>query len=250
MSFFLINVVKFYAKPLRNWTFQRFVRAAQKKGRNGINKKSDTRWESNPGPRLFQCRCINLLCHGCQWQDLNFYPYKLSDLKFTPLPSLHVDFYSRHVVNSVLFFLHNCPLLIPLHNTAVLIKICRFFLISVVKFYAKPLRNWTFQRFVRAAQKKGRNGINKKSDTRWESNPGPRLIQCRCINLLCHGCQWQDLNFYTYKLSDFKFTRCLPFMWTFIHDMLLIVFYFFLHNCPLLIPLHNTAVLIKICRFV
>ena len=55
-----------------------------------------------------------------------FYPYKLSDLKFTPLPSLHVDFYSRHVVNSVLFLLHNCPLLIPLHNTAVLIKICRF----------------------------------------------------------------------------------------------------------------------------
>ena len=27
---------------------------------------------------------------------------------------------------SVLFFLHICPLLIPLHNTAVLIKICRF----------------------------------------------------------------------------------------------------------------------------
>ena len=33
----------------------------------------------------------------------------------------------------VLVFLHNCPLLIPLHNTAVLIKICRF-LINVVKF--------------------------------------------------------------------------------------------------------------------
>ena len=55
----------------------------------------------------------------------DFFPYKLSNLKFTPLPSLHVDFYPRHVVNSVLFFLHNCPLLIPLH-TAVLIKICRF----------------------------------------------------------------------------------------------------------------------------
>ena len=68
---------------------------------------------------------------------MNFYPYKLSDLKFTPLPSLHVDFYSRHVVNSVLFFLQNCPLLIPLHNTAVLIKICHF-LINVVKFYANP----------------------------------------------------------------------------------------------------------------
>ena len=49
------------------------------------------------------------------WQDLNFYPYKLSDLKFTALPYLHVDFYSPHVVNSVSFFLHNCPLLIPLH---------------------------------------------------------------------------------------------------------------------------------------
>ena len=30
-------------------------------------------------------------------------------------------------IHSVLFFLHNCPLLIPLHNTAVLVKICRFF---------------------------------------------------------------------------------------------------------------------------
>ena len=37
------------------------------------------------------------LSYGCQWQNLNFYPYKLSDLKFTPLPSLHLDF-SRHVV--------------------------------------------------------------------------------------------------------------------------------------------------------
>ena len=27
-----------------------------------------------------------------------FNPYTLSDLKFTPLPSLQVDFYSRHVV--------------------------------------------------------------------------------------------------------------------------------------------------------
>ena len=35
-------------------------------------------------------------------------------------------------IYSVLLILHNCPLLIPLHNTAVLIKICRF-LINVVK---------------------------------------------------------------------------------------------------------------------
>ena len=38
---------------------------------------------------------------------------------------------------SVLFFIHNCPLLIPLHNTAVLIKICRL-RINIVKFYANP----------------------------------------------------------------------------------------------------------------
>ena len=43
--------------------------------------------------------------------------------------------------------------------------------------------------------------------------------------------------------------RCLPFMWTFILDMLLLSFFFILHNCPLLIPLYNTAVLINICRF-
>ena len=73
------------------------------------------------------------LSYGCQWAELNFFRHRLSNLKFTPMPSLHVDFYSRHVVYSVLFFLHNCPLLIPLRNTAVLIKICRFW-INVVKF--------------------------------------------------------------------------------------------------------------------
>ena len=43
--------------------------------------------------------------------------------------------------------------------------------------------------------------------------------------------------------------RCLPFMWTFIPDMLLLSLFFILHNCPLLIPLYNTAVLINLCRF-
>ena len=33
--------------------------------------------------------------HGCQWQNLIFFPYELSDLKLTPLPSIHVNF-SRH----------------------------------------------------------------------------------------------------------------------------------------------------------
>ena len=52
---------------------------------------------------------------------------------------------------------------------------CRFYESTLLN-YAYPCRNWTFKRFARAAQKKGRNGTNKKSDTRWESNPGPRLF--------------------------------------------------------------------------
>ena len=31
------------ANPCRNWTFQRFARAARKKGRNETNEQSDTR---------------------------------------------------------------------------------------------------------------------------------------------------------------------------------------------------------------
>ena len=88
----------------------------------------------------------------------------LSDLKFTPLPTLHVDFYSRHVVTYCIFFLHVCPLLIALYNTAVFINICRFE--STLLNYAKPCRNWTFQRSAWAAQMKGRNGTNEKYDTR------------------------------------------------------------------------------------
>ena len=38
------------------------------------------------------------LTYGCLWAEPEFYPYKLSDLKFTQLPSLQVDFCSRHVV--------------------------------------------------------------------------------------------------------------------------------------------------------
>ena len=54
---------------------------------------------------------------------------------------IYCDFFINEMLNYIyiyiyivfLFFLHNCPLLIPLQNTAVLIKICRF-LINVVKF--------------------------------------------------------------------------------------------------------------------
>ena len=54
---------------------------------------------------------------------------------------------------------------IYIYNIAVLIIICRFRINVVVK-YAKPLSKLDLQRFARAAQKKGRNGTNKKSDIR------------------------------------------------------------------------------------
>ena len=37
---------------------------------------------------------------------------------------------------------------------------------STLLNYANPCQNWTFQRFARVAEKKERNGINEKSDTR------------------------------------------------------------------------------------
>ena len=52
--------------------------------------------------------------------------------------------------------------------------LCRF-LINNIKL-CKPCRNWTFQLFARVAKKKERNGANKKSDTRLDSNPGIRLV--------------------------------------------------------------------------
>ena len=50
---------------------------------------------------------------------------------------------------------------IYIHNIAVLLIICRFESTLLLK-YANPCRQWTFQRFARAAQKKGRNGRNEK----------------------------------------------------------------------------------------
>ena len=86
-------------KPLRNWTFQRFARAAHKKRRNGTNKNltlARTRTQvlgiSSADALPTKLRVPVGGTESC--------PYKLSNLKFTPLPSLHVDFYSRHDVNS------------------------------------------------------------------------------------------------------------------------------------------------------
>ena len=89
---FFKSTLLILCKPLRNWTFQRFAGAAQKKGRNGTNKKI---WHSlghEPRSSAYLAPIPYPLSYGCQWAELNFFPYKLSNLKFTPLPSLHVDF--------------------------------------------------------------------------------------------------------------------------------------------------------------
>ena len=132
------------------------------------------------------------LSYACQWAELNFCPYKLSNLKFTPLPSLHVDFYSRHVVNSVLFFLHNCPLLIPLHNTAVLIKICRFW-INVVKFMQ------TLTKLDIPTLRKGstEERTQRKKWKIWHSlglEPRSSAYLAPMLYPLSYGCQWAELN--------------------------------------------------------
>ena len=50
-----------------------------------------------------------------------------------------MDFYSRHVVNSVFFLLRNCPLLIPLHYTANLtIKVN---LLQIIDAHNAKIRN-------------------------------------------------------------------------------------------------------------
>ena len=55
-----------------------------------------------------------------------------------------------------LVFFIICPLLITLYNIALLIIIYRFESKLELR-YATPCRNWTFQRYARAAQRKGRN---------------------------------------------------------------------------------------------
>ena len=52
-------------------------------------------------------------------------------LSYSNIKYAIIHFFAQYIniyiyIYGVSFFLHNCPLLIPLHNTAVLIKICRF----------------------------------------------------------------------------------------------------------------------------
>ena len=200
-------------------------------------------------PRSSACLAPMLypLSYGCQWADLNFCPNKHSNLKFTPLPTLHVDFYSRHVDNSVLFFHHNCPMVIPLQNTAVLIKICRF-LINVVKLM-QTLTKLDIPTFHNVSTEESTQRSKWKI---WHSlGLGPWSSACLAPMPypLSYGCQWADLYFCPNKHSNLKFTPLptlhVDFYSRHVDNSVL----FFHHTCPLVIPLQNTAVLIKICRF-
>ena len=172
MSFW-INVVVHIFKPLSKLDLPT-LRKGSTEERTQRNKWKI--WHSlglEPRSPAFLVPMLLPLSNGCQWQNLNLYPYKLSDLIFTPLPSLHVDFFSTCCY--LVFFFIICPVLISLYNIAVLIIICRFKSTLLLK-YANPCRNWTFQRVASAGLKKGRNGTNEKSDTRQNSNPGPRHL--------------------------------------------------------------------------
>ena len=101
---------------------------------------------------------------GANGQTLKINHYKHSNLKIIPVPSIqHVDYFQRKGVNS--FFFHNCPLLNPSCNIPTLSLIYVTFESTLLN-YANPCRYWTFQSFARVAEKKERNGINEKSDTR------------------------------------------------------------------------------------
>ena len=106
-----------YANPWRNWTFQRFVRVAEKKELNGTNKKSDTLYDLNTGPPLF-APMLYWLSYGVSRQNQNFNPYMLSK---SPIHSIAFLCSCRRsltccVVNSVYF--DNCPRLISFCNIA------------------------------------------------------------------------------------------------------------------------------------
>ena len=63
-------------------------------------------------------------------------------------------------------------IIMPMLHVYIYMNIIQQFSLIYVVFestllnYANPCRNWNFQRFARAAQQKGRNGTNEKSDTR------------------------------------------------------------------------------------
>ena len=104
MSFW-INVVVKICKPLSK------LDIPTRRKRRTEKRTQRNKWKIWHSPELeprspsFLVPMLLPLSNGCQWQNLNLYPYKLSDLIFTPLPSLHVDFFS--ICCYLVFFFHN-----------------------------------------------------------------------------------------------------------------------------------------------
>ena len=125
----LINICRFLIN------FVLFMQTPTKLDLSTLRKCSTEEWTQRnkqkichalglePRSSAYQAPMLYPLSYMCQLVELNLCPYKLSNLKFTPLPSIHVDIYSQRVVNSIFMLVVQ---LIPLHNTAALINICRF----------------------------------------------------------------------------------------------------------------------------
>ena len=116
-----------------------------------------------------------------------------------------MDFYSRHVVNSVFYaFLHNCPLLISLHNTAVLIKICRFW-INVVKFLFTQTITKLDLPTLRNGSIEERTQLNKKNLTLAGSRTQVSAILGPRVNRYATGESGITWFFILLSFSDLKF---------------------------------------------
>ena len=84
------------------------------------------------------------------------------------------------------------------------------FFFSNQHYYAIPCRNWTFKHLALVAQKKERDGVNKKSDTLGFElrNSGCRTV--RRSYQLCYGASWQFSNLNPSKLEISKSFRRFP----------------------------------------
>ena len=118
-------------------------------------------------------------------------------------------------------------------NKVILLSVV--FLINIVEF-CKPLSKLDLPKPGWQGRNEP-NGANKKSDTHYDSKPGPRLI-APMLYPLSYGVSWQILNFDPYKLQiSNSFRRLLSFMWTFLSTCFVNSTFY---ECPQLILFYHT----------
>ena len=96
--------------------------------------------------------------------SINMHILNLYFIKLSSLLILCYMFYIFLICIIYINSVHNCPQLIPLCN--IVISLLDVIFESTLLNCANPCQNWTFQPFTWVAEKKERNGKNKKSDTR------------------------------------------------------------------------------------